>query len=218
MKPIDLRGDFDSYLLDHKRIIPKSHLHSVCRFQNGNKTCRYIFMYKNKYLCVKNTTLKDMLDKLIEEGPKTAYKLAEAGVVSIDDLEKRVRSDWLVKKGFSEKNLQNILKNRDILNILKNRTQKSASLPGSEKTHICTTARDNPFGARLKGFWLSHCQPVHPSRTIKQKECVNIILKLPEVGSDGFMMTLVNLLLCQSRSSQPYFFSGRTTRHNNNYR
>ena len=72
MKPIDLRGDFDSYLLDHKRIIPKSHLHSVCRFQNGPKTCRYIFMYKNKYLCVKNTTLKDMLDKLTKEEKTTA--------------------------------------------------------------------------------------------------------------------------------------------------
>lgn len=43
-------------------------------------------------------------------GPKTAYKLAEAGVVSIDDLEKRIKSGWLVKKGFSEKILQNILR------------------------------------------------------------------------------------------------------------
>jgi DNA polymerase (family 10) len=43
-------------------------------------------------------------------GPKTAYKLAEAGVVSIDDLEKRIKSGWLVKKGFSEKTLQNILR------------------------------------------------------------------------------------------------------------
>ncbi len=42
-------------------------------------------------------------------GPKTAYKLADAGVVSIEDLERRIKSGWLAKKGFSEKNLQNIL-------------------------------------------------------------------------------------------------------------
>ncbi|MCH7605467.1 hypothetical protein IID24_05785, partial [Patescibacteria group bacterium] len=43
-------------------------------------------------------------------GPKTAHKLAEAEVVSINDLEHRIKSNWLVKKGFSEKNLQNILR------------------------------------------------------------------------------------------------------------
>ncbi len=43
-------------------------------------------------------------------GPKTAFKLAEAGVVSIDNLENRIKSGWLVKKGFSEKILQNILR------------------------------------------------------------------------------------------------------------
>lgn len=43
-------------------------------------------------------------------GPKTAFKLAEAGVVSIEDLEGRIKSDWLVKKGFGEKSLQNILR------------------------------------------------------------------------------------------------------------
>ncbi|MCH8821374.1 PHP domain-containing protein, partial [Patescibacteria group bacterium] len=43
-------------------------------------------------------------------GPKTAHNLAEAEVVSINDLEHRIKSNWLVKKGFSEKNLQNILR------------------------------------------------------------------------------------------------------------
>lgn len=42
-------------------------------------------------------------------GPKTAYKLAEAGLVSVKDLEHRIKSNWLVKKGFSEKILNNIL-------------------------------------------------------------------------------------------------------------
>ncbi|MEX0616579.1 MAG: DNA polymerase/3'-5' exonuclease PolX [Candidatus Woykebacteria bacterium] len=43
-------------------------------------------------------------------GPKTAFKLAEAGVISIEDLESRIKTGWLVKKGFSEKILQNILR------------------------------------------------------------------------------------------------------------
>ncbi|MCH7641580.1 PHP domain-containing protein [Patescibacteria group bacterium] len=46
-------------------------------------------------------------------GPKTAYKLAEAGVVSIGDLEHRIKSGWLVKKGFSEK----ILKDKILVGI-----------------------------------------------------------------------------------------------------
>ena len=43
-------------------------------------------------------------------GPKTAYKLAKSGVVSIEDLEQRIKSSWLVKKGFGEKSLENILR------------------------------------------------------------------------------------------------------------
>jgi len=43
-------------------------------------------------------------------GSKTAFKLAQAGVVSIEDLENRIKAGWLLKKGFSEKNLQNILR------------------------------------------------------------------------------------------------------------
>ncbi|MCL5411384.1 MAG: DNA polymerase/3'-5' exonuclease PolX [Patescibacteria group bacterium] len=43
-------------------------------------------------------------------GPKTAYKIAEAGVISIADLEKRIQSGYLEKKGFGKKTLQNILR------------------------------------------------------------------------------------------------------------
>lgn len=43
-------------------------------------------------------------------GPKTAQKLAEANVVSIKDLEHRIKSEWLLNKGFSEKILNNILR------------------------------------------------------------------------------------------------------------
>ena len=41
-------------------------------------------------------------------GPKTAYKLAKAGAKSIPDLEEKIKSETLLKKGFTEKSLQNI--------------------------------------------------------------------------------------------------------------
>src|SRR3989338_7363 len=43
-------------------------------------------------------------------GPKTALKLAQAGVVSIEDLEQRIKSGWLIKKGFGEKSLISVLR------------------------------------------------------------------------------------------------------------
>src|SRR3989304_9805808 len=42
-------------------------------------------------------------------GPKTAYKLAKAGAKSIPALEEKIKSKTLLKKGFTEKALQNIL-------------------------------------------------------------------------------------------------------------
>jgi len=61
------------------------------------------------------TVFKDVPDDMFQflkipgVGPKTAFKLAQAGVVSIEDLEQRIKSDWLVKRGFGEKGLKNIL-------------------------------------------------------------------------------------------------------------
>ncbi len=43
-------------------------------------------------------------------GPKTALKMAEAGVGSVEDLKAKIESGELSKKGFSEKNLINILR------------------------------------------------------------------------------------------------------------
>src|SRR3990167_10389767 len=41
-------------------------------------------------------------------GPKTAYKLAKAGAKDITDLEEKIKGKTLLKKGFTEKALQNI--------------------------------------------------------------------------------------------------------------
>src|SRR3970040_2947902 len=47
--------------------------------------------------------------KISGVGPKTAYKLAKAGVENISDLEGKIKSKTLLKKGFTEKPLENIL-------------------------------------------------------------------------------------------------------------
>ena len=46
-------------------------------------------------------------------GPKTAYKLAKAGVKNIPDLEEKIKSKKLLEKGFTEKPLENILQGID---------------------------------------------------------------------------------------------------------
>ena len=43
-------------------------------------------------------------------GPKTAFKLAGSGVTDISDLEKKIKSGYLLKKGFGQKTLANILR------------------------------------------------------------------------------------------------------------
>lgn len=54
---------------------------------------------------------RDMFEflKIPGVGPKTAQKLANANVKNIEDLEEKIKNGYLVKKDFSEKNLQNIL-------------------------------------------------------------------------------------------------------------
>lgn len=46
--------------------------------------------------------------KIAGVGPKTALKLAEAGVKDINDLEEKLKKEVLQKKGFSEKSLANL--------------------------------------------------------------------------------------------------------------
>jgi len=56
-----------NYLLDESRKIPKSHLHSVCQFKCGHRTCRYISLSLIGYVCVKKTPIKQMLDNMNKE-------------------------------------------------------------------------------------------------------------------------------------------------------
>ena len=60
-------------------------------------------------------TFKDIPSSMFEllkvpgVGPKTAYKLAKAKVSSIDDLEQKIKTKSLIKQGFGEKTLENML-------------------------------------------------------------------------------------------------------------
>ena len=58
------------------------------------------------------TSMFELL-KISGVGPKTAYKLAKAGVKNIPDLEERIKSKKLLEKGFTEKPLENILQGID---------------------------------------------------------------------------------------------------------
>lgn len=53
-----------SYLLDDGIRIPKSHL-KVCNIGKSDKTCRYLCLTMNGYVCSKNTPIKESIDKQV---------------------------------------------------------------------------------------------------------------------------------------------------------
>jgi DNA polymerase (family 10) len=73
------------------------------------------------------TLFKDVPDSMFEllkipgVGPKTACKLAKSGVKSIQNLEKQIGMGLLIKKGFGQKTLDNILRG---INELKKRSDR----------------------------------------------------------------------------------------------
>ena len=67
MQAIDIKGKLGEYLLDKQRSIPKAHLNSVCKFKQGKKTCRYISLTVNGYVCVKKTPMRAALDQRVKE-------------------------------------------------------------------------------------------------------------------------------------------------------
>lgn len=67
MKAIDTRGHWDDILKDDSKKIPKENLEKTCLINKGDKTCRYIIMGINGYVCVKNSRLKEMVDERVSE-------------------------------------------------------------------------------------------------------------------------------------------------------
>ena len=78
MKSISLSdGKIREYFYDGNRIIQKSHLVNVCKIHQKEKTCKYIFLFKdtNKgwvFACSKKTPLKQAMDARAGEGKSSA--------------------------------------------------------------------------------------------------------------------------------------------------
>ena len=67
MQALDTSGKMGEYLLDEKRSIPKSHLNTICKYKQGQNTCRYIALTVKGFVCVKKTPMKKMLDDRVKE-------------------------------------------------------------------------------------------------------------------------------------------------------
>ena len=65
MYTIDKNSEYGKYLLDESRLIPKSHLCSVCKKGQGEKCCRYISLSIKGFVCVKKTPIKEKIDSQI---------------------------------------------------------------------------------------------------------------------------------------------------------
>jgi len=84
MKTIKSDLNIGKYLLDEKREIPKSHLYNICCFKQGKKTCRYIFLSRKGYVCIKKTSIKKMIDKKVKENKMRAQGNNCEGLGSFD--------------------------------------------------------------------------------------------------------------------------------------
>ena len=62
MQAVDLKGIMDEYFSDENRKIDNDKLHNICRYHKKEKTCKYISLIPNGFICVKNTPLKNILD------------------------------------------------------------------------------------------------------------------------------------------------------------
>ena len=67
MQAVDLYGILNEYLLDNDRKIPKAHLDTVCKCK-AEGACRYIALSEIGFVCMKNSPMKEPLDKKVEDG------------------------------------------------------------------------------------------------------------------------------------------------------
>jgi polyhydroxyalkanoate synthesis regulator phasin len=72
MKGVDTRGKFDDLFSDKYLKISEKRLHNICKIEAGDKTCRYITLCSNGFMCLKNTKIKEAIDKMVEENKMTA--------------------------------------------------------------------------------------------------------------------------------------------------
>ena len=74
MKSIDFNHNNKIFtdLSDETLLIPKAHLDAVCKISCGEKTCRYIGLGVNGFICSKHTELRNILDKKATEDKMVA--------------------------------------------------------------------------------------------------------------------------------------------------
>lgn len=62
---IDHRGRWDNILNDLSRVIPESHLISICKIHKGKLTCKYIAKSPNgSFVCVKKSRINKVVDRI----------------------------------------------------------------------------------------------------------------------------------------------------------
>lgn len=72
MQSIDLRGELNDYVLDAKRRVSDVHRKTVCKFRQGDKTCRYLGLGTKGYVCMKHSPMRSVLDQQSKENKMTA--------------------------------------------------------------------------------------------------------------------------------------------------
>ena len=72
MKAIDFSVELNDYLLDKDRKISNKCLNETCKIYQKEKTCRYIFLSKHGYCCLKRTKIKSEIDRLVDGGNTVA--------------------------------------------------------------------------------------------------------------------------------------------------
>jgi len=65
MQAVDLQGKLNEYFSDDDRQIPIAHLKSVCKY-GTKESCRYIFLHKGKFSCMKKTPMKISVDGMVK--------------------------------------------------------------------------------------------------------------------------------------------------------
>jgi len=68
MKAIDTRGGLKDILNNQSLFVSQDQLKTICNIQDGAKACRYIVLGVNGFTCVKHTMMKEVLDKMVDEG------------------------------------------------------------------------------------------------------------------------------------------------------
>lgn len=66
MKAIDTRGNLDDHWKDDKKI-SNDVLSKTCLIYQKEKTCKYIILVGSDYFCGKNTSMREVFDKLALE-------------------------------------------------------------------------------------------------------------------------------------------------------